>query len=176
MAAIQPGGAAEASLLSGLTLQAGLALAIQRKQFTECATSHTVENLCALFDTVVIKPHAATTSVMWRMCTSALELLPPTTPGGHCSPEGATLHASLKRVLPVAQLIEWPASGAAFSNESFLSYLAELCVAWKSWRPGTMSTASAHPSLWRRAMVAGPPAIVSPSSCRSWPRSRPSLA
>lgn len=41
MAAIQPGGAAEAAKLSGLSLQAGLALAIQRHQFSEYGlTSH----------------------------------------------------------------------------------------------------------------------------------------
>jgi hypothetical protein len=37
MAAMQPEGAAQASQLSGLSLQAGLALAMQRRQFTECA-------------------------------------------------------------------------------------------------------------------------------------------
>ena len=37
MAAMQPEGAAQASQLSGLSLQAGLALAMQRRQFSECA-------------------------------------------------------------------------------------------------------------------------------------------
>ena len=37
MAAMQPEGAAQAAQLSGLSLQAGLALAMQRRQFTECA-------------------------------------------------------------------------------------------------------------------------------------------
>ena len=37
MAAMQPEGAAQASQLSGLSLQAGLALAMQRRQFAECA-------------------------------------------------------------------------------------------------------------------------------------------
>ena len=37
MAAMQPEGAAQASQLSGLSLQAGLALAMQRRQYTECA-------------------------------------------------------------------------------------------------------------------------------------------
>jgi len=36
MAAMQPEGAAQASQLSGLSLQAGLALAMQRRQYTEC--------------------------------------------------------------------------------------------------------------------------------------------
>ena len=35
MAAMQPEGAAQASQLSGLSLQAGLALAMQRRQFSE---------------------------------------------------------------------------------------------------------------------------------------------
>ena len=39
MAAIQPGGAAEAARLSGLSLRAGLALAIQRHQFSECGST-----------------------------------------------------------------------------------------------------------------------------------------
>ena len=45
MAAMQPEGAAQAAQLSGLSLQAGLALAMQRRQYTECGpeicTPHT---------------------------------------------------------------------------------------------------------------------------------------
>lgn len=71
MAAIQPGGAAEAAKLSGLSLQAGLALAIQRHQFSEYGlTSHPYcfTRYCSIYTVVWCGPFGSMS--LQRSCRS----------------------------------------------------------------------------------------------------------